>query len=185
MLIQKYQSSWVSDFNAIKSVIEESLTDLDFSIEHIGSTSVKDLAAKAIIDIDVVFYKKEAFETVKIRLEKLGYYHNGNQGIEGREAFKRDQLKTKHLVLDSIIHHLYVCPADSPELQRHLAFRDFLRAHEKERKEYEHLKYEIALKTNQDKKEYAILKEEMAKEFIESILQKAKIIKSKNKYSMN
>ena len=105
MLIQKYQSSWVADFNAIKSVIEESLTDLDFSIEHVGSTSVKDLAAKAIIDIDIVFYKKEAFETVKVRLEKLGYYHNGNQGIEGREAFKRDQLKTKHLVLDSITHH--------------------------------------------------------------------------------
>jgi hypothetical protein len=35
MLIQKYQSSWVVDFNTIKSVIKESLTDLDFSIENI------------------------------------------------------------------------------------------------------------------------------------------------------
>lgn len=176
MLIQKYQPSWVVDFSVIKNVIEENLLGLDITIEHIGSTSVKDLAAKAIIDIDVIYNEKETFEAIKTELEKLGYYHNGNQDIEGREVFKRKKLKTKHSILDSIQHHLYVCQADSEELQRHLAFRNFLRTNEKERKEYEYLKYEIALKTNQDKKEYAKLKEDMAKEFIESILQKAKKI---------
>lgn len=174
ILIQKYQSNWVNDFNAIKEVITDSLKGVDIKMEHIGSTAVKGLAAKPIIDIDMVYQEVESFGAIKAGLAKLGYYHNGDQGIGGREVFKRDKGTTTHWLLDSIQHHLYVCQADSKELQRHLLFRDFLRAHEKERKEYEALKYEIAKRTNQDRKAYAKLKEVMADEFVESIIRKAK-----------
>ncbi len=172
MLIQEYQEIWVNDFNRIKAVFEKNLPGID--IEHIGSTSIKYLAAKAIIDIDIVYNRPISFEDVKEGLEKLGYYHNGNQGIEGREVFKRDKQKKRHLILDSIKHHLYVCEANNEELQRHLIFRDYLRENEEERKEYENLKWEIAEKTNQDRKEYAKLKETMAQEFVDSIIEKAK-----------
>ena len=55
----------------------------------------------------------------KSALEKIGYHHEGNLGIIGREAFKYDG--KEHLRK----HHLYVCPVDSPELKRHIAFRDY------------------------------------------------------------
>ena len=174
MLIQKYQESWAMDFVKIKEVLVDNLPGNAIKIEHIGSTSIKNLAAKPIIDIDIAYNKSQSFREIKMGLEKIGYFHNGNQGIKGREVFKRGKQKEHHLILDSIKHHLYVCPIDSEEFQRHLIFRDYLRGNEKDRQEYENLKYQIAKKTDHDRKEYARLKEVMARDFVESILKKAK-----------
>ena len=93
------------------------------AIEHVGSTSVRGLAAKPIIDIDVVIGDASCLDAAIAALARIGYRHEGDLGIPGREAFKyagKDHLQR---------HHLYVCPQDSAELKRHLAFRDYLRAH--------------------------------------------------------
>jgi GrpB-like predicted nucleotidyltransferase (UPF0157 family) len=175
MLILEYQENWVNDFNSLKKVFEENISITTIKIEHIGSTSIKDLAAKPIIDVDIVYEESESFKEIKENLLILGYYHNGNQGIIGREVFKRRKKADKHIILDSIQHHLNVCQINCNELKRHLFFRDFLRKNPKEREQYQNLKYEIAEKTNQDRKEYAKLKEVIAKEFVESIIEKAKV----------
>ena len=174
MLIHSYQENWANDFNEIKEVIIEALEDIEITIEHIGSTAIRNLAAKPIIDIDIVQNKNVSFEDIKKGLEKLGYFHNGDLGIKGREVFKRNNLKEKHFTLDFINHHLYVCQIECDELQRHLTFRNYLIENEKERKEYEKIKYKIAEIAKQDRKAYAELKEIMAKEFVESVLKKAK-----------
>ena len=173
MLLQKHQEHWAKDFNELKKVLEDNITISDIRIEHIGSTSVKGLAAKPIIDIDIVYKNETSFEIIKTDLELLGYYHNGDQGIAGREVFKRTNEGEQHIILDHVKHHLYVCHNNSTELHRHLAFRDYLRKHEQARITYEKLKYEIAEKTNQDRKAYADLKEVVAREFIESIIKKS------------
>lgn len=175
MLIHPYQESWAADFNKIKEVIQTALGDKVSAIEHVGSTAVANLAAKPIIDLDVVHDGKVPFEAVKKGLEQLGYDHKGDQGIRGREVFKRNKLTAQHVILDSVKHHLYVCQVGSAELQRHLLFRNYLRTHERERKAYEQLKYEIAAMANQDSKIYAALKEKMAKAFVEAILNKEKV----------
>lgn len=169
-LILEYQESWVKDFNNLKNVLEENLSINDIKIEHIGSTSIKGLAAKPIIDIDIIYENPESFKEIKESLVTVGYYHNGNQGIIGREVFKRNIKEDNHIVLDSIKHHLYVCQINSDELRRHLFFRDYLRENPKQRKEYEKLKFKLAEISNQDRKKYAKLKEVKAKEFIESII---------------
>jgi GrpB-like predicted nucleotidyltransferase (UPF0157 family) len=174
MLIQKYNPSWITDFNNIKNVITEALTNLNVHIEHIGSTSIPNLAAKPIIDIDIIFDTPKDFETIKSRLEKIGYYHNGNQGIPNRDVFKRDKSDAKHEILDLITHHLYVCPSDSAELQRHLLFRDYLKSNEEARIQYQNLKYALAEEANQDRKKYAALKEEKGNAFINAIIALAK-----------
>jgi GrpB-like predicted nucleotidyltransferase (UPF0157 family) len=171
MLIQEYQESWIEDFNAIRDVLNETLRGLIVSIEHVGSTSIPNLAAKPIIDVDIIIDNYQSFDAVKSRLESIGYLHAGDQGIANREVFKRDKL-LNHKVLDSITHHLYVCPIDSEELKKHLLFRDFLRANTNARIEYERLKYEIADQANQDKKKYAELKEIKAKQFIDTVIAK-------------
>lgn len=173
MLIQEYQEKWLEDFKAIKSVINDALMNLNISIEHIGSTAVPKLAAKPIIDIDIVYGNDIPFEAVKRGLEQIGYYHNGNQGIANREVFKRKNWWSKHQILDTITHHLYVCPVDSDELRRHILFRNYLIDNETAKTEYQQLKYEIAAAANQDKKQYAALKEVKARTFINDILAKA------------
>lgn len=178
MLIQPYKESWVEDFQAIKKILNEALIDVQISIEHVGSTAVPGLASKPIIDIDIMFSNNVAFDDIKIRLERIGYYHNGNQGIPDREVFKRGKTTAKQDVLDFIIHHLYFCPAASEELQRHILFRDYLIADEKARIQYQNLKYDIAKAANQDRKLYAALKEIKARDFINRIIKKAKRTKT-------
>ena len=112
-----YDEKWKQAFLDIKAELEPALGSLALSIEHVGSTSVEGLAAKPIIDIDVVVGKGEVEAAIKA-LALIGYNHEGNCGIEGREAFKYSG--KEHLMN----HHLYVCPEDSRELKRHVSFRD-------------------------------------------------------------
>lgn len=174
MLIQPYQKSWADDFNTLKSIIHEALPNLTVAIEHVGSTSIPGLAAKPIIDMDIVFDKSVAFNKIKTGLATLGYYHNGNQGIAGREAFKRNPAAAKHEILDFITHHLYACRTDSEELNKHILFRDWLVTDADARNKYQTLKYAIAEEANQDKKRYAELKETKAADFTNGIIEKAK-----------
>jgi GrpB-like predicted nucleotidyltransferase (UPF0157 family) len=173
MLIEKYTSKWVQDFAALKCEIERGLNGLDYSIEHVGSTAVSNLDAKPIIDIDIIYDHESAFENIKSGLIELGYYHNGNQGIEKREVFKRGE-NASNSILDSITHHLYVCPKDSAPLERHILMRNFLRKNDWARIKYQELKYELAAKANQNKKLYAELKELNVNEFIDEIIQQKK-----------
>lgn len=96
----------------------------------------KGLSAKPIIDIDVVIQNVELLGDVIIALQKIGYTHEGNQGIPGREAFKYQD--KEHLRK----HHLYVCAKDSSELSRHIGFRDYLRKHPEAVAEYSKVKTE-------------------------------------------
>ena len=169
-LLHPYNPEWEDQFNAIRSTISQALEGLPVAIEHIGSTAVPGLAAKPIIDIDIVYDEVVPFAAIQSALEQLGYYHNGNQGIAGREVFKRSSLAQVHEVLDRISHHLYVCPANSPELRRHIMFRDALLANETARRQYQALKYEIATEAGQDRKRYAALKETRAKAFVEGLI---------------
>jgi GrpB-like predicted nucleotidyltransferase (UPF0157 family) len=180
VLIQRYRESWINDFSDIQKSLLVALSELTVSIEHIGSTAVPGLAAKPIIDIDLVFNQDVSFEQIKIRLEKIGYYHNGNQGIPGREVFKRSKATLYHQVLDFIVHHLYVCPAGSKEFQNHVIFRDYLIANADARIQYQQLKTNLAFEVKQDSKKYAALKEEKAKDFINAIIEKAKGDKKSN-----
>lgn len=173
MLIQEYQERWKEDFHSIKTVVSEALDNYNVTIEHIGSTAVTQLAAKPIIDIDVVYAKSDEFEAIKAGLERGGYVHKGNQGISQREVFKRHSAAKAHPILDSIAHHLYVCPIDSKELQRHILFRDYLIKHEAARVQYQALKYTIADEVSQDRKKYAHVKEVKLRTFVEAIIAKA------------
>ena len=69
-----YDSKWVNDFNQIKGEIEEALKDLVLAVEHVGSTSVPLLAAKPIIDLDVVIDQNDLKEVIYL-LENHGYIY--------------------------------------------------------------------------------------------------------------
>jgi GrpB-like predicted nucleotidyltransferase (UPF0157 family) len=177
MLIKEYTKDWVEDFEKIKQKLETVLPTTT-KIEHVGSTSVPNLAAKSIIDIDIIYFEHSTndFEKIKKALIQVGYFHAGNQGIKDREVFKRvDEItKKEDEILDKIIHHLYVCSSESEELKRHLLFRDYLRKNITARIDYQNMKYNLAKKANQDKKIYAEIKEKEATHFINSIIELAK-----------
>lgn len=138
VVVLPYDEQWKQDFLMIREELASALGQLALRIEHVGSTSVEGLSAKPIIDIDVVIKDYSVFEEVVSALGTIGYRHEGDLGIAGREAFKydgKDHLKK---------HHLYVCTEDSPELKRHISFRDYLRTHPDAVREYSRIKEEGA-----------------------------------------
>ena len=137
IIVVAYNPDWEKEFEQIKSELIPVLSDLILNIEHVGSTSVPGLYAKPIIDIDIVI-ELELFDKVKEQLEKIGYFHVGNLGIEGREAFKYEN--KPHLME----HHLYVCDKNSDELKRHIALRNFLRNNKEYCDKYSAIKIEMA-----------------------------------------
>ncbi len=170
MLIENYTPTWIKHFADLKREIENGLHGLAFDIEHVGSTAVPNLASKPIIDIDIIYSNQADFQKIKSGLEKIGYYHNGNQGIEDRDVFKRTG-ECNNEILDGVKHHLYVCPIHSKALERHLLSRNFLRKNDWARLKYQQMKYELAEKANQDKKKYAELKELNVNDFIDSMIE--------------
>ena len=134
VIVLPYDVAWESAFEAIRAEIQTALGDLMLGIEHVGSTSVKGMSAKPCIDIDVVIRDYSVFDAVVQKLDAIGYIHEGDLGIQDREAFK--YADKPHLML----HHLYVCPQYSEELRRHIVFRDFLRKNSEAVKKYSRVK---------------------------------------------
>ena len=125
-LIKDYNKEWPEWFRQMQNMLDGQLKGLYLSIEHVGSTSVPGLNGKPIIDIDIVISKGK-FEPVKEKLEGMGYVHQGDWGIPGREAF---DLVSAEKLKELPAHYLYVCNEGEPELIKHIAFRDYLRKNE-------------------------------------------------------
>ncbi|MCU4835363.1 GrpB family protein [Bacillus cereus] len=168
--IEDYNPEWSIIFKDLNCIIEAELGDLLLSIEHVGSTSVNNLSAKPIIDLDLIIDNRDILPKVIQRLEKLGYYHEGDLGIEGREAFgKKDHFTPWHGEKRAWMdHHLYVCCKDNKELARHLAFRNYLRSHPEAVREYGQLKKKLA-ETVKDRVSYT----EGKSDFVNKVLEKA------------
>ena len=160
IVVVEYNPNWAKEFEKIKNELISVLADSVYTIEHVGSTAVPGLCAKPIIDIDIVI-EKEMFEVIKEKLSSIGYYHIGNLGIGGREAFKYED---KPHLMD---HHLYVCDKEADELKRHLVLRDFLRNNEEYRNKYSEIKMEMAKKHPHDIDSYISGKEPVILEIYE------------------
>ncbi len=110
---------WAVQFEALAKRLRGALADLPVKLEHVGSTAVPGMAAKPIIDIDVVMLSGADLATVIARLKQVGYRHKGMRGVAGREAFDPPP--------DCPAHHLYAVVAGSTAHLDHVLFRDLLR----------------------------------------------------------
>src|SRR6266550_8588256 len=136
---------WPDEFERLRIRVAGAVGDVAVAIEHVGSTAVPGLAAKPVIDM-VVVVEPHDLQTAVARLVAIGYVHQGNRGVEGREAFGVPEGERRH--------HLYVSPTDSEELRAQLAFRNRLRADPELAAEYEALKRELAWRFVDDRVGY-------------------------------
>jgi len=146
IIIEEANPKWAYFFQELKEIIKHELNGIIIDIEHVGSTSIPNLAAKPIIDLDIVIESREMIPEISKKLRNLGYTHNGDQGIPGREAYKRDSEEVPYTPVRKqwLYHHLYVVDKNSKELKRHLYFRDYLRSHPEAREDYAKLKRKLA-----------------------------------------
>jgi GrpB-like predicted nucleotidyltransferase (UPF0157 family) len=148
MLLADYDPSWPAQFEEIAGRIRVAFADgLLLTVEHVGSTAVERLAAKPIIDIDVIVPSPADIPDAIARLATLGYVHQGDLGIAGREAFQSPSGTARH--------HLYLCADGNDECRRHIAFRDYLREHTDEALRYTALKHKLAARFREDRRAYS------------------------------
>ena len=166
VVVEKWNPKWKDEFERIVDSLGEDVIYNSIKIEHVGSTSVEGLSAKPIIDLDIVI-ENDKFEIIKRLLNDKGYKHEGDLGIEGREAFSysgKEELMT---------HHLYVCPKDSKELFKHITFRDFLKSNPALASEYSKVKEQAAVLYLDDIDKYM----EFKSEIIEKIYKRCGLLK--------
>ncbi|HTC95355.1 MAG TPA: GrpB family protein [Terriglobales bacterium] len=156
VIVLDYDPNWPGVFQSLRKQIADALGGMAAAIEHVGSTAVPDLAAKPIIDIDVLLASEMMLPATIERLASLGYIHRGNLGIPEREAF--------YAPANDPPHHLYVCPPGSAEFRRHMAFRDYLRTHPNDAKIYAGLKIALAQRFCEDRSAYNAAKTEFVLE---------------------
>jgi GrpB-like predicted nucleotidyltransferase (UPF0157 family) len=135
--VVEYDPAWPAVFEELAAPVRDAVDDLGADVEHVGSTAVPGLAAKPVIDIDVVVRSPDDVPEAIERLRRLGYVHEGDQGISGRAAFLWPPGAARH--------HLYVVVAGSPPHLDHVRFRDYLCAHPEAAAEYAALKRELAV----------------------------------------
>ena len=119
--------------------------DLSIELPHIGSTAIPGIVAKPVIDVLAV----EALDALAHRLGVLGYEALGEFGITGRRYFRKN-------APDGIRpHQLHALAVSSPEIQRHLDFRDYLRAFPTEAAGYAGLRQRLADRCGSDMRAYS------------------------------
>ena len=154
---------WIKKYEEESSLIKSILANNCIAIYHIGSTSVKDLAAKPIIDIMVVVRSLEKVDDAAKDFLKIGYEYLGEFGMTGRRYLRKGG--------DERTHQIHIFQADDwNNIGRHLAFRDYMRTHEKEREEYAKIKIALAKRFPYDINGYCDGKENFVREIEELAL---------------
>ena len=156
--IRDYDPGWPAMFEQFAARARAVIGPSVLRVEHVGSTAVPGLAAKPVIDLDVVLAAQSDLPKAIRRLESLGYQHEGDLGIEGREALRCPPGEPRH--------HLYVMVEGAPELTRHLAFRDALCRDSTLREQYMLLKRSLAARHPNERDAYSDGKSE----FINTVL---------------
>lgn len=158
-----YRPEWEKMFKKEKKEIRRILGKNCVAVYHIGSTSVKGLPAKPIIDIMPVVKDLSLVDAHNPEFEALGYECRGEFGIPGRRFFAKGG--------DHRTHHIHIFEqSDKDDIRRHLAVRDYLRSHPDDAAEYAALKKELAEKFPYDNDGYCDGKDAFVKDLEQKAL---------------
>ena len=154
-----YDPAWPDLYAAEAARVTDALSghDLTLRLEHTGSTAVPGLAAKPVLDILAGCRVDEPRQPIIDALESAGYTYRGEQGIPGRDFFRRGSPRQ---------YHFHLTHVGSAFWQDHLTFRDYLRSHRDTAARYAALKLELASLHPDDREAYI----EGKTEFVNSVL---------------
>lgn len=156
---EKWPLMFLEEAEKLKLIFGNEILD----IYHIGSTSVRGLKAKPIIDIMPVVEDITLVDKYNEEMQNNGYEPKGENGLLGRRYFQKGG--------DNRSHHVHIYQVGSNEIKRHLAFRDYLQSHPSLKKTYGDLKERLAQQFPHDIESYINGKDRIAKEIEEKALE--------------
>jgi GrpB-like predicted nucleotidyltransferase (UPF0157 family) len=160
IVVADYDPAWPGWFETLCRVVWPAVEHVALRIDHVGSTSVPGLAAKPIIDMDIVVASEEAIRPAIAGLATIGYRWRGDLGVTGRESFVNT---TDH---ELPAHHLYLVVEDNRAHLDHWLLRDLLRQDPEARDRYASLKRHNASIANRDMDVYVEAKAALVAELL-------------------
>lgn len=162
IVVVAYDPAWPAEFEAEAQRIARALGSNVVALHHIGSTAIPGMFAKPILDILLEVDDLAALDRETGALQALGYEAMGEFGIPRRRYFRKSNAAGVRT------HHLHAFQVGDAEIERHLAFRDYLIAHPAAAQAYGALKQELARRFVDDRQAYmdgkdAFVKEQEAK----------------------
>lgn len=124
-------------FQSEAEVLSSIFSPILVRIEHIGSTSIPEMAAKPIIDILVEVTSLAEVDKFNIQMKVIGYISKGENGIPGRRYFRKgtDDIHT---------HHIHIHQTGNPRIENHIAFREYLKWNKQRATDYKNMKLILA-----------------------------------------
>ena len=133
-----HNPQWRDAFEAEAKQVAAALGENVVAIHHIGSTAIPDIYAKPVVDLLVEVRDITEVDGRSSAMESLGYEVMGEYGIPGRRYFRKDSREGVRT------HNIHAFEAGSAEVERHLAFRDYMIAHPGDAQRYSELKRKLA-----------------------------------------
>ncbi|RZA36146.1 MAG: GrpB family protein [Lysobacteraceae bacterium] len=153
-----HDPGWMAQFESESRRIRQVAGEAVINIHHIGSTAIPGIKAKPVIDLLLEVGSLDAIDQATHRLQSLGYEAMGEFGLPGRRYFRLDNA-------DGIrTHQVHAYKAGVPDVVRHVAFRDYMRAHPEEAADYGFLKERLAQAYPDDRDAYNLGKDAFVKE---------------------
>jgi GrpB-like predicted nucleotidyltransferase (UPF0157 family) len=145
--IVSHDPAWAGQAREELGTIKDALGLIAVRLEHVGSTAVAGLAAKPILDLQLSVRRVEPRMLYAEALGELGYRFVADPASPDYHLFAKPAQRPRS-------HHLHVCEAAGEHELRHLAVRDFLRAHSAEATRYGALKRELVRRAPADRLAY-------------------------------
>jgi GrpB-like predicted nucleotidyltransferase (UPF0157 family) len=155
--IVAYDPTWQAAFEQEAARLAGIFGEDLVAIHHIGSTAVPGLHAKPVIDILPVVHDISRVDLLNQVMQVAGYAPWGEHGIAGRRLFTKGGEEHR-------THNVHVFQVGSPDIARHLDFRDYLRTYPEVAKEYAQLKIPLARQFPNDVTAYNLGKDAFIKE---------------------
>lgn len=133
----QYDPAWSEAFEAEAALLQQAYQPQPLELNHIGSTAIPGMLAKPIIDLLGVVTSHAVLDARPGLMPELGYEVMGAYGIEGRRYFRKSDEMGRRT------HHLHIFERGSLHIERHLAFRDYLRAHPDRARDYSDVKRKL------------------------------------------
>ncbi|GFF45919.1 UPF0157 protein BH1888 [Aspergillus udagawae] len=139
--IVDYDPSWPTAFASIAERIKSALGPKALTVNHVGSTSVPGLPAKAIIDVDLVVPDPTAEDDYVPALQAAGFQFLFREPNWYQHRF---------FWLAEPYANLHVFGPGATELSRHQQFREWLIAHPEDRELYVRAKRDAAKQSREN-----------------------------------
>ena len=154
VLLRDHDPKWEEVAQQTIRKLNEILGDVAIDIQHIGSTSVKSIQAKPVIDLIVGVNDFEDIYRFSTTLEANGFFFIGHEGKERQPVYQCGEYDSVQKEMTFLTHYIHVVKFGSVGWYTYINVRDYLNSHLDEAKAYEKVKLESSRKNSDSLRGY-------------------------------